>query len=253
MACGRRIFRCTRLLSCVIPAVDLLCMCECMPGAGHSWVCGGSQGAGAWCWHWTLHRTTGKDRCAAQPAINSTDGMCAIRCRQQQQQQVQRICAVNAQPLCTASVHQQLGCCLHCYGDRQGWLLLSAPAAHRLCCCAILPCVVLSVSCYSALHCPASCPAARAVTACDFMAVSIEENKQQHAALGNVDFLVADVTEMEQVGRHGGCGCVLRLRSQPLGFRAPALGLARCMADVTEMEQVCGMVFVGGLRFSVQS
>lgn len=41
--------------------------------------------------------------------------------------------------------------------------------------------------------------AAKQVTACDFMAVSIEENKRQHAALGNVDFEVADVTEMEQV------------------------------------------------------
>jgi hypothetical protein len=37
------------------------------------------------------------------------------------------------------------------------------------------------------------------------MDVSIEENKRQHAALGNVDFLVADVTEMEQV-----CGVVQR-------------------------------------------
>lgn len=39
---------------------------------------------------------------------------------------------------------------------------------------------------------------AKQVTACDFMAVSIEENRRQHEALGNVDFVVADVTEMEQ-------------------------------------------------------
>lgn len=62
------------------------------------------------------------------------------------------------------------------------------PPALRV--CGVVPaalCVVLS-------------NAAKQVTACDFMAVSIEANRQQHAALGNVDFLVADVTEMEQVG-----------------------------------------------------
>jgi hypothetical protein len=31
------------------------------------------------------------------------------------------------------------------------------------------------------------------------MEVSIAENRRQHAALGNVGFLVADVTELEQV------------------------------------------------------
>jgi len=44
--------------------------------------------------------------------------------------------------------------------------------------------------------------AARAVTACDFMDVSIAENRRQHAALGNVDFIVADVTELQQVRSH---------------------------------------------------
>ncbi len=41
--------------------------------------------------------------------------------------------------------------------------------------------------------------AAKSVTACDFMAVSIEENRRKHEALGNVDFIVADVTELQQV------------------------------------------------------
>lgn len=41
---------------------------------------------------------------------------------------------------------------------------------------------------------------AKTVTACDFMEVSIAENKCQHAHLGNVSFLVADVTELNQVG-----------------------------------------------------
>lgn len=36
--------------------------------------------------------------------------------------------------------------------------------------------------------------------ACDFMEVSIAENRRQHEALGNVSFMVADVTELEQVG-----------------------------------------------------
>eukprot|EP00775_Hariotina_reticulata_P003093 gene3093-3372_t len=39
---------------------------------------------------------------------------------------------------------------------------------------------------------------AKSVTACDFMEVSIAENKRQHAHLGNVSFLVADVTELTQ-------------------------------------------------------
>lgn len=43
-------------------------------------------------------------------------------------------------------------------------------------------------------------PAAKAVTACDFMDVSIAENRRQHEALGNVDFVVADVVELQQVG-----------------------------------------------------
>jgi len=39
---------------------------------------------------------------------------------------------------------------------------------------------------------------AKQVTACDFMAVSIEENRRLHESLGNVDFIVADVTELQQ-------------------------------------------------------
>lgn len=39
---------------------------------------------------------------------------------------------------------------------------------------------------------------AKHVTACDFMEVSIAENRRQHEALGNVGFLVADVTELQQ-------------------------------------------------------
>jgi hypothetical protein len=31
------------------------------------------------------------------------------------------------------------------------------------------------------------------------MAVSIEENRRLHESLGNVDFIVADVTELQQV------------------------------------------------------
>jgi hypothetical protein len=72
----------------------------------------------------------------------------------------------------------------------------------------------------------ACCPAAKSVTACDFMDVSIEENKRQHAALGNVDFLVADVTEMEQV-----CGVVQRTL---VGFQ----GVVWCaMAGAAERQQ----------------
>jgi hypothetical protein len=41
--------------------------------------------------------------------------------------------------------------------------------------------------------------AAKHVTACDFMEVSIVENRRQHEALGNVSFMVADVTELQQV------------------------------------------------------
>ncbi|KAF6264581.1 S-adenosyl-L-methionine-dependent methyltransferase [Scenedesmus sp. NREL 46B-D3] len=39
---------------------------------------------------------------------------------------------------------------------------------------------------------------AKHVVACDFMEVSIAENRRQHEALGNVSFMVADVTELEQ-------------------------------------------------------
>ncbi|WIA44324.1 hypothetical protein OEZ86_007114 [Tetradesmus obliquus] len=39
---------------------------------------------------------------------------------------------------------------------------------------------------------------AKHVMACDFMEVSIAENRRQHEALGNVSFMVADVTELEQ-------------------------------------------------------
>jgi hypothetical protein len=46
---------------------------------------------------------------------------------------------------------------------------------------------------------PVCMPAAKAVTACDFMEPSIAENRRRHEGLGNVDFLVADVTELQQV------------------------------------------------------
>lgn len=51
---------------------------------------------------------------------------------------------------------------------------------------------------------PVCMSAAKAVTACDFMEPSIAENRRRHEGLGNVDFLVADVTELQQV-RQGGC------------------------------------------------
>ncbi len=37
------------------------------------------------------------------------------------------------------------------------------------------------------------------------MEASIAENKRQHGALGNVSFLVADVTELQQARMHGFC------------------------------------------------
>lgn len=40
--------------------------------------------------------------------------------------------------------------------------------------------------------------------ACDFMDVSIAENKRQHEKLGNVSFMVADVTELQQVSSRPG-------------------------------------------------
>jgi hypothetical protein len=71
----------------------------------------------------------------------------------------------------------------------------------------ILTCVSLSLFlCLPAALLTCEPTAAKQVTACDFMAVSIEENRRQHEALGNVDFLVADVTEMEQVWDTGAEG-----------------------------------------------
>jgi predicted RNA methylase len=58
---------------------------------------------------------------------------------------------------------------------------------------------VISLALLTSLTC--CCLAAKHVMACDFMEVSIAENRRQHEALGNVSFMVADVTQLEQVSR----------------------------------------------------
>jgi hypothetical protein len=74
--------------------------------------------------------------------------------------------------------------------------------------------------------------AAKHVTACDFMEVSIAENRRQHKALGNVSFMVADVTELEQVRLFSSFFDKLRCSLRLCGDSVQAVRCSGCSAMV---------------------
>lgn len=109
------------------------------------------------------------------------------------------------------------GCCRQLLGWRRAaTLALRAPT-------------LLLRALLHARRCCRAC-AAKSVMAADFMPVSIAENKRLHGGLGNVSFMVADVTEMEQVRLRRGAACsgLLRPAASCSAGVVPRLACSTC-------------------------